>query len=153
MNDRIQRSLVIVKPDGVQRGLSTAILERLERRGLKIAGLKLMQVSRELAARHYAEHQGKPFYEGLVSYITSGPVVVAVFEGPNAVSIIRTTMGATNAAQAAPGTIRGDFAIEIGRNLIHGSDSSESAAREVDLFFGSDGVLSYGRDIDRWITE
>ena len=153
MNDRIQRSLVIVKPDGVQRGLSTAILERLERRGLKIAGLKLMQVSRELAERHYAEHQGKPFYEGLVSYITSGPVVVSVFEGPNAVSIIRTTMGATNAAQAAPGTIRGDFAIEIGRNLIHGSDSGESAAREVDLFFGSDGVLSYERDIDRWITE
>jgi nucleoside-diphosphate kinase len=153
MNDRIQRSLVIVKPDGVQRGLSTAILERLERRGLKIAGLKLMQVSRELAERHYGEHQGKPFYEGLVSYITSGPVVVAVFEGPNAVAIIRTTMGATNAAQAAPGTIRGDFAIEIGRNLIHGSDSPESAAREVDLFFGSDGVLSYERDIDRWITE
>ncbi len=153
MNDRIQKSLVIVKPDGVQRGLSMAILERLERRGLKIAGLKLMQVSRELAERHYGEHQGKPFYEGLVSYITSGPVVVAVFEGPNAVSIIRTTMGATNAAQAAPGTIRGDFAIEIGRNLIHGSDSPESAAREVDLFFGSDGVLSYERDIDRWITE
>ena len=153
MNDRIQRSLVIVKPDGVQRGLSTAILERLERRGLKIAGLKLMQVSRELAERHYGEHQGKPFYEGLVSYITSGPVVVSVFEGPNAVSIIRATMGATNAAQAAPGTIRGDFAIEIGRNLIHGSDSPESAAREVDLFFGSDGVLSYERDIDRWITE
>jgi len=152
-NDRIQKSLVIVKPDGVQRGLSTAILERLERRGLKIAGLKLMQVSRELAERHYGEHQGKPFYEGLVSYITSGPVVVAVFEGPNAVSIIRTTMGATNAAQAAPGTIRGDFAIEIGRNLIHGSDSPESAAREVDLFFSSDGVLSYERDIDRWITE
>jgi nucleoside-diphosphate kinase len=153
MNDRTQRSLVIVKPDGVQRELSMDILGRLERRGLKIVGLKLMQVSRELAERHYGEHQGKPFYEGLVSYITSGPVVTAVFEGPNAVSIIRTTMGATNAAQAAPGTIRGDYAIEIGRNLIHGSDSPESAAREVDLFFGADGPLSYSRDVDRWIAE
>lgn len=153
MSTDVQRSLVIVKPDGVQRGLSMSILGRLEQRGLKIVGLKLMQVSRELAEEHYGVHKGKGFYEGLVSYITSGPVAVAAFEGPNAVSVIRTTMGATNAAEAAPGTIRGDYAIEIGRNLIHGSDSPESAAREVDLFFGSDGLLSYGRDIDRWITE
>lgn len=153
MNDRMQRSLVIVKPDGVQRGLATAILERLERRGLKIVGLKLMQVSPDLAERHYGIHKGKPFYEGLVSYITSGPVVVAAFEGPNAIAIIRTTMGATNAADAAPGTIRGDFAVEIGRNLIHGSDSPESAEHEVALFFGADEVVSYQRDVDRWIVE
>ncbi len=153
MSNDVQRSLVIVKPDGVQRGLATAILERLERRGLKIVGLKLMQVSRDLAERHYGVHKGKPFYEGLVSYITSGPVVVAAFEGPNAISIIRATMGATNSAEAAPGTIRGDYAIEIGRNLIHGSDSPESAAAEVDLFFGADGLLSYTRDVDRWIVE
>jgi nucleoside-diphosphate kinase len=153
MSDSRERSLVIVKPDGVQRGLATAILERLERRGLKLVGLKLMQVSPELAERHYGIHKGKPFYEGLVSYITSGPVVVAAFEGPNAISIIRTTMGATNAADAAPGTIRGDYAVEIGRNLIHGSDSPESAEHELGLFFGSGELLSYQRDVDRWIVE
>jgi nucleoside-diphosphate kinase len=153
MNDRMQRSLVIVKPDGVQRGLSMAILERLERRGLTIVGLQLMQVSRERAEELYDVHKGKPFYEGLVSYITAGPVVVAAFEGPNAVPIIRSTMGATNAAAATPGTIRGDFALEIGRNLIHGSDSPESAAREVALFFGVEGLVSYGRDVDPWIVE
>ncbi len=153
MSTDVQRSLVIVKPDGVQRGLSMSILGRLEQRGLKIVGLKLMQVSRELAEQHYGVHKGKGFYEGLVSYITSGPVAVAAFEGPNAVSVIRTTMGATNAAEAAPGTIRGDYAIEIGRNLIHGSDSPESAAHEIGLFFGDGGLLSYGRDVDRWIVE
>jgi nucleoside-diphosphate kinase len=153
MNDRMQRSLVIVKPDGVQRGLSMAILERLERRGLKIVGLQLRQVSRELAEELYEVHKGKPFYAGLVSYITAGPVVAAAFEGPDAVAVIRSTMGATNAATAAPGTIRGDFALEIGRNLIHGSDSPESAAREVALFFGVQGLVSYRRDVDRWIVE
>lgn len=152
MNDRMQRSLVIVKPDGVQRGLSLSILARLEARGLKMVGLKLMHISRELAERHYGIHKGRPFYEGLVSYITSGPVVVAVFEGPNAIAIIRNTMGATNAAEAAPGTIRGDLAIEIGFNLIHGSDSPESAATEVQLFFKDDELLSYTRDVDRWIV-
>ncbi len=153
MSTDVQRSLVIVKPDGVQRGLSMSILGRLEQRGLKIVGLKLMQVSRELAEEHYGVHKGKGFYEGLVSYITSRPVAVAAFEGPNAVSVIRTTMGATNAAEAAPGTIRGDYAIEIGRNLIHGSDSPESAAHEIGLFFGAGDLLSYGRDVDRWIVE
>jgi nucleoside-diphosphate kinase len=153
LNDRMQRSLVIVKPDGVQRGLSMAILQRLERRGLKLVGLQLMQVSRERAEELYDVHKGKPCCEGLVSYITAGPVVVAAFEGPNAVPIIRSTMGATNAAAAAPGTIRGDFALDIGRNLIHGSDSAESAAREVALFFGAEGLLSYRRDVDRWIVE
>ncbi|HZS91357.1 MAG TPA: nucleoside-diphosphate kinase [Chloroflexota bacterium] len=149
----MQRSLVIVKPDGVQRGLAATILARLENRGLKMVGLKLMQVSRELAERHYGVHKGKAFYEALVSYITSGPVVVAVFEGPNAISIIRTTMGATNSAEAAPGTIRGDFAIQIGRNLIHGSDSPETAEFEIGLFFGEGGLVSYSRDVDRWIIE
>jgi nucleoside-diphosphate kinase len=153
MNDRMQRSLVIVKPDGVQRGLSMAILERLERRGLKMVGLQLRQVSPELAEELYEVHKGKPFYAGLVFYITAGPVVVAAFEGPDAVAVIRSTMGATNAAAAAPGTIRGDFALEIGRNLIHGSDSPESAAREVALFFGVEGLVPHRRDVDRWIVE
>lgn len=153
MNDRTQRSLVIVKPDGVQRGLSMAILERLERRGLKVVALKLMQVSRELAEEHYSVHKGKPFYAGLVSHITSGPVVVAAFEGPHAIAVIRSTMGVTNPVEAAPGTIRGDFALEIGPNLIHGSDSPETAATEIDLFFGADELLSYHRDVDRWIGE
>ena len=153
MDDRVQRSLVIVKPDGVQRGLTASILERLERRGLKLVGLKLMQVSPELAERHYGEHKGKPFYEGLVSYITSGPVVVAAFEGPSAVAVIRTTMGATNPINAAPGTIRGDYAVEIGRNLIHGSDSPETAARELALFFGRDELVTYSRELDRWVLE
>ncbi len=153
MSETLQRSLVIIKPDGVQRGLSSAILGRLEGRGLKIVGLKLMQVTRELAERHYGVHKGKGFYEGLVAYITSGPVVVACFEGPRAVAVIRNTMGATNAAEAAPGTIRGDFAVEIGRNLIHGSDSPESAATEVALFFNDGELVSYSRDVDRWIIE
>ena|SRR5579864_5722856 len=149
----MQRSLVIVKPDGVQRGLASEILARLERRGLKLVGLKLIQMSAELAEQHYGVHKGKSFYEGLVFYITSGPVVVAAFEGPGAIAIIRATMGATNAAEAAPGTIRGDLAIQIGRNLVHGSDSPESAEKEVALFFGPGELLSYRRDVDRWIVE
>ena len=149
----MQRSLIIIKPDGVQRCLAGAILARLEARGLKLIGLKLMQISPDLAEQHYGIHKGKPFYDGLVSYITSGPVVVAAFEGPNAVSAIRLTMGATNAAEAAPGTIRGDFALEIGRNLIHGSDSPETAEKEVALFFPPAELVSYSRDIDRWIIE
>lgn len=149
----MRRSLVIIKPDGVQRGLTAEILGRLERRGLKIVGLKLMRISRALAEQHYGGHRGKPFYEGLVSYITSGPVVVAALEGPGAIGIIRTTMGATDAAEAVPGTIRGDLAIQIGRNLVHGSDAPESAETEVSLFFSPDELLSYERDVDRWIVE
>ena len=148
-----QQSLVIIKPDGVQRGLVSEILLRLERRGLRIAGLKVMQVTHELAEQHYAEHKGKGFYPGLVAYITSGPVIIAAFEGPQAISVIRATLGATNAAEAAPGTIRGDLAVEIGRNLIHGSDSPESAARELALYFAENELVSYQRDIDRWISE
>jgi nucleoside-diphosphate kinase len=148
-----QRTLVIIKPDGVQRALVGALLERFERRGLQIAGMRLMQIDRALAEQHYGVHRGKGFFEGLVSYITSGPVVVAALEGPNAITVVRATMGATNAAEAAPGTIRGDFALEIGRNLVHGSDSAESAAHEIALFFRPDDLVTYDRAVRPWITE
>ena len=149
----VEQTLVIVKPDGVQRGLVGEIVGRLERRGLKIVAMRLQHVPREVAERHYGEHEGKPFYAGLVDYITSGPVVTLVLEGPSAVSVVRSTMGATNPANAAPGTIRADLALSIGRNLIHGSDSPESATREVGIFFGDAAPSSYRRDVDRWILE
>jgi nucleoside-diphosphate kinase len=149
----MERTLVLIKPDAMQRGLASEILGRLERRGLRIAGLKLMQVDRALAERHYGEHRGKPFFEGLVSYITSCPIIAAVFEGTGAVESVRTTMGKTNPREAAPGTIRGDYGLEIGRNLVHGSDSVESAEREVSLFFGASEVLDVSRDVDRWVFE
>jgi nucleoside-diphosphate kinase len=149
----VERTLVIVKPDGVQRGLVGEIVGRLERRGLKIVAMRLRQIEREVAERHYGEHVGKPFYAGLVDYITSSPVVTMVLEGPNAVAVVRSTMGATNPANAAPGTIRADLALEIGRNLIHGSDGPESAEREIALFFGEDGVVPYRREVDRWVVE
>jgi nucleoside-diphosphate kinase len=149
----MERSLVIIKPDAVQRGLIGEIIMRLERRGLKIVGMKMMQISRELAAKHYGVHVGKPFYEGLIEYITSSPVVVMAVEGKWAIEIVRTTMGATNPAQAAPGTIRADLALEIGRNLVHGSDGPETALFELGLFFGQDEALSWARDTDRWIHE
>lgn len=148
-----ERTLVIIKPDGVQRGLVGEIIGRLEKRGLKIVALKLHVIERELAERHYGEHAGKPFYNGLVDYITSGPVVTFVLEGPQAIAATRSTIGATRPVEAAPGTIRGDLALMVGRNLIHGSDSAESAAREVELFFGADSVQSWNRDVDRWILE
>jgi nucleoside-diphosphate kinase len=149
----MERTLILVKPDAMQRGLAGEILARLERRGLRIAALKLMQVPRDLAERHYAEHQGKPFYEGLIDYITACPIVAAVFEGTNAVAAARQTMGATNPTNAAPGTIRADLGLETGRNLVHGSDSTESAAREIGLFFPEGGVLDTSRDVDRWVFE
>jgi nucleoside-diphosphate kinase len=149
----MQRSLVIVKPDGVQRGLVGPILTRLEARGLKIVGLKLVQVSQDLAARHYAEHLGKPFYTGLLGYITSGPVVVACVEGTSAVQMVRNAVGATNPLNAAPGTIRGDLALDIGRNLIHASDAPETAERELGLWFEPSELASYTRETDRWIFE
>lgn len=149
----IQQTLVIVKPDGVQRGLAATILAVFEQKGLRFAGLKLMKMDRGLAERHYAVHKGKPFYEGLVSFITSGPVVVGVLEGPNAIEATRNLMGATNPVTAAPGSIRGRFALEIGQNLVHGSDSPENAQTEVDLFFNSEELVSYQRDVDRWIAE
>ncbi|HUZ77690.1 MAG TPA: nucleoside-diphosphate kinase [Chloroflexota bacterium] len=131
----MEQTLIIVKPDAVQRGLTGEVLARLERRGLTIAALKLIRVDRELAHRHYAEHQGKPFFDGLVQFITSGPAVAAVIQGSNAIQVVRTTMGATNPVAAAPGTIRGDLALDLDRNIIHGSDSPESATREIALFF------------------
>jgi nucleoside-diphosphate kinase len=149
----LERTLVIIKPDGVQRGLIGEITHRLERRGLKIVGLKLMTISSELAQKHYGIHQGKPFYEGLVQYITSGPVVVMALEGKKAIETVRNTVGATNPANAAPGTIRADLAVEIGRNLIHASDSPESAENEVKLFFGDEALASWERASDKWILE
>ena len=148
-----ETTLVLVKPDGVQRGLSGEIIRRLEQTGLKIVGLKLMQVSQELAGRHYAEHEGKPFFTGLVDYITSSPVVALALEGPDAIAITRKMMGVTKPAEAAPGTIRGDFGVDIGRNLIHGSANADDAAREVGLFFGEDELHRWDRMIEGWITE
>ncbi len=148
-----ERTLIIVKPDGVQRGLAASILARFEQKGLRLAALKVMQIDRPLAERHYAVHQGKPFYEGLVSFITSGPVVVSVLEGPSAIEAARNIMGATNPVTAAPGSIRGTYALEIGQNLIHGSDSPKTAQSEVDLFFKPEEIVSYQRAVDQWIAE
>jgi nucleoside-diphosphate kinase len=149
----MERTLVIVKPDGVQRGLIGPILSRLERRGLRFAALKLMQITSDLAERHYAVHKGKPFYAGLIEFITSGPVVVAVVEGQDAIDIVRKTMGATNPALAEPGTIRADFGLEIGRNLVHGSDGPDTAAYEIPIFFDEGEIFSYERAVDGWINE
>ena len=149
----MERTLVIIKPDAVQRGLVGPIITRLEQRGLKIVGMKFMQIDEELAHRHYAIHKGKGFFEGLIRYITSAPVVVMVLEGPQAIEIVRNTLGATKPVEAAQGTIRADFGLEIGRNLVHGSDSPKTAAFELDLFFGEGELVSWGRDTDRWIYE
>jgi nucleoside-diphosphate kinase len=149
----MERTLVIVKPDGVQRGLIGEILGRLEARGLKLVGMKLMAVPTELAERHYAEHKGKGFYEGLIRYITSAPVVVAVFEGSNAISAVRASVGATRPVEAAPGSIRGDMALEVGRNLVHASDGPETAQREVALWFTEAELVGWERATDRWIFE
>lgn len=149
----MEQTLIIVKPDGVQRGLIGEIIGRLERRGLKIVGLKLIWMDRALAERHYAVHQGKGFYESLVNYITSGPVVVGVVEGPSAVAAVRTTVGKTNPVEAEAGTIRGDFAVSIGRNLIHASDSPENAVTEINLFFTPAELLAWPRGADAWILE
>jgi nucleoside-diphosphate kinase len=149
----MEQTLVLIKPDGVQRGLIGEIVTRLERRGLKLCGMKFMQMTRELASAHYKAHEGKPFYNGLVEYITSGPIVAMIWEGKDAIQIVRTTMGATNAGAAAPGTIRGDFAVEIGRNLVHGSDGAESAAYEGSLFFAPEELVTWNRATDIWIRE
>ena len=149
----MERTLVIVKPDGVQRGLVGEVISRIERRGLRLIGMKFMQVSPELAAQHYAIHKGKPFYDGLISYITSSPVVVMVWEGPKAVETVRQLMGVTNPTAAAPGTIRADFAVEISRNLTHGSDGPESGAAEVALWFKPQELVSWQRDGERWVFE
>ncbi|MCS6842798.1 MAG: nucleoside-diphosphate kinase [Caldilineales bacterium] len=149
----MERTLVIIKPDAVQRGLIGEIISRLERRGLRIVGMKMMQVSEALARQHYAVHEGKPFFPGLIKFITSGPVVVMALEGNNAIEITRATMGATSPAKAAAGTIRADFAMDIGFNLVHGSDGPETAAQELALWFSEGELLSYRRAIDPWIYE
>ena len=149
----MERSLVLVKPDGVQRGLVGEVISRLERRGLRLIAAKFLAVSRELAEQHYAEHVGKPFYEGLISYIVSSPVMAMAWEGPNAVAAIRQTMGATKPTEAAPGSIRHDFGLEIGRNLTHASDQPKRGEEEVALWFSEEELVSWDRDVDRWIFE
>jgi nucleoside-diphosphate kinase len=148
----MERTLIIVKPEGVQRGLVGQVLARFEAKGFKLVGMKLMRISRELAERHYAEHQGKSFYAGLVKHITSSPVVVGVLEGPGVIATTRAMMGVTNPASAAPGTIRGDLGLEVGLNIIHGSDGPEAAQREMSLFFEESELVSYERAVDAWIV-
>ncbi len=149
----MERTLILVKPDALQRGLAGEVLSRFERRELRLVGLRLVHIGESLARRHYAEHEGKPFMEGLVSFITSAPVVAAVFEGPNAVAAARQTMGATNPLEAATGSIRGDLALDLGRNLVHASDSPQSAAREIALFFADEPMIEWSSDRDRWVAE
>lgn len=146
----VEKTFVMVKPDGVQRGLIGEIVTRFERKGLKLVAAQLMSVSQQLAEQHYAEHKERPFFGELVSFITSSPVFAMVLEGPNAISIARTMMGKTNPVESAPGTIRGDFGLTIGMNIVHGSDSPESAAREISLWFG-ENLLSYDKAVSVWI--
>ena len=149
----MEKTLVLLKPDSIQRGLVGEILSRLERRGLKIAALKMMHLSEDLASRHYEAHVDKPFFQSLIKFITDSPLVAAVIEGENAVELVRSMMGATNPSDADPGTVRGDLAVSVGQNLIHGSDRIESAEREINLFFTRGEIMSYIRDVDRWTTE
>jgi nucleoside-diphosphate kinase len=146
----LEKSLILLKPDVVQRGLVGTIMQRIERRGLRIAAMKMMWMSPELAERHYGEHKGKPFYEPLVKFITSAPLIAMVVAGPEAISIMRTMMGPTNSKKAPPGTIRGDFGLSNRHNLIHGSDSPESAEREIPLFFEAEEILDYERPTEPW---
>ena len=146
-----ERTLVLIKPDGVQRLLAGRILARYEERGLKLVALKLMRVDRHMAERHYAVHREKPFFKGLVDFITSAPLVAAVLEGPNAIAIVRAMNGATRPHEAAPGSIRGDFAVETAQNLVHASDSAETAAAELALWFDPSELLDYDREVDRWV--
>ncbi|MBA2315478.1 MAG: nucleoside-diphosphate kinase [Chloroflexi bacterium] len=146
-----ERTLVLIKPDGVQRLLAGRILGRYEERGLKLVGLKLVLVSRELAERHYAVHREKPFFGSLVEFIVSGPLVAAVLEGPNAIAVVRAMNGATRPHEAVPGTVRGDFALETGQNLVHASDGAETATDEIALWFSADELLDYRREVDRWV--
>ena len=149
----VERTLVLVKPDAMQRGLAGEVIARFERRGLKPVAMRLFHMNRTLAARHYAEHIGKPFYEALVAFITSGPLIAAVFEAENAVALARQTIGATDPAKAAPGSIRADLAVNMGRNLVHGSDSVESAEREVALFFEEKDFVEWERSAEKWVVE
>jgi len=147
----MEKSLVLIKPDAMQRGLAGEIISRLEKRGLKIVAMKMLHMDKNLAQRHYAIHKGKAFFDDLVNFITSSPVIAIIFQGKNAVEIIRQMMGETDPAKAHSGTIRGDFGIDIGHNLVHGSDSLENAVKEIDLFFSEEEILNYDRELDTWI--
>ncbi len=149
----MERTLVLVKPDGVQRALIGEVISRLERRGLRLVAAKFMNVGRQLAETHYAVHKGKPFYDGLISYITSAPVMAMVWEGPGAIAAVRQTMGSTRPTEAAPGTVRQDFALEVGRNLTHASDEPANAEAEVALWFSTGELVEWKRDSDKWIFE
>ena len=146
-----ERTLVVLKPDALQRGIAFEILSRFERRGLRVAALRLLKVDRAMAEKHYAVHKGKFFYNDLVGVITASPVVAAVLEGPNAIAVVRAINGATRPHEAAPGTIRGDFALETSQNIVHASDGPEAAATELDLWFSADELHEYERDVDRWV--
>ncbi len=149
----MERTYLMIKPDGVERGLCGEIVARFEKRGLKLVAMKFMQIPKDVAENHYGEHKGKKFYDSLISYITSGPVLAMVWEGENAIAVCRGMMGKTNPQDSAPGTIRGDFAMVTGMNIIHGSDSPESAAREISIFFKPSELMSYQRTVDKWIYE
>jgi nucleoside-diphosphate kinase len=150
---QMERTFVMVKPDGIQRQLAGKIVSAFERRGLKIAGLKLLRITPELAGQHYEEHRGKPFFQGLVDFITSGPVLAMVLEGKDSIAMVRGMMGATDPLKAVPATIRGRYGIDIGRNVVHGSDSPASAAREIALYFSREELLDYDLDVQKWIYE
>jgi nucleoside-diphosphate kinase len=153
MEGALERTLVLLKPDAVQRGLIGAITQRLELRGLRLIGAKFLAVSKELAERHYAIHKGKPFYDGLIRYITSSPVMAMVWEGPEAIAAVRQTMGATRPLEAAPGSVRHDFGLEVGRNLTHASDGPDTAETEIDLWFKPEELIDWDRNIDEWVFE
>jgi nucleoside-diphosphate kinase len=152
VTETVQRTLIVLKPDAVQRAIAGELIARFERRGLRIAALRLVKVERSLAERHYAVHQGKFFYEDLVETISASPVIAAVLEGPNAIAVVRAMVGATRPHEAAPGTIRGDYALVGLRNLVHASDGPETAAAEIKLWF-PEGAVPYSRDVERWMTD
>ncbi|WP_082233991.1 nucleoside-diphosphate kinase [Halobacillus massiliensis] len=147
----MEKTFLMIKPDGVQRSLIGDITAKFERKGFKLAGAKLMQIDRTLAEEHYGEHKGKPFFNELVDFITSGPVFAMVWEGENVISTARLMMGATNPKESAPGTVRGDYGVNVGKNVIHGSDSSESAEREIGLFFNKQELIDYNKDSLAWV--
>ena len=149
----MERTLILIKPDAMQRGLAGEIITRFEQRGLRMVAMRLLKVDKAMAKKHYGEHVGKPFFDGLVDYITSSPIIAAVFEGTNAVAASRQLMGSTRPTEAAPGTIRADFGLEVGRNLVHGSDSVASAKREIEIFFAGQRISSWSRNVDPWVFE
>ena len=150
---QMERTLIILKPDAIQRGLAGEIINRFERRGLKLSAMKLMQVPKALAEEHYGEHAGKPFYDGLIEYITASPVVVMAVDGPDAIAVVRATVGGTRPLEATPGSIRADFGLMVGRNLVHASDAPETAAKELALWFDDGDFVDYTRAVDQWILE